>query len=192
MEVIFQNESEFSGPEEEEEEEDGEVTPQQTSDDAPVEEEGKDELDVFLPLRPVKKQTPSSKKTLPVTSIRKRKASSPSRATPAIVHAATKKPHRFRAGTVALREIRKLQRTTNLQIPKLRFSKLVREIASQMGAEAGSKRFTQTALDALQEAAETYIVNCFATTNLAAIHRGRMTIFPKDMKIATKLVNEQC
>jgi histone H3/H4 len=192
MEVIFQNESEFSGPEEEEEE-DGEVTPQQTSDDVPVEEEeGKDELDIFLPLPPVQKKTSSSKKTLPVTSIRKRKTGSPSKTTPAIVHTATKKPHRFRAGTVALREIRKLQRTTNLQIPKLRFSKLVREIASQMGAEAGSKRFTQSALDALQEATETYLVNCFATTNLAAIHRDRMTIFPKDMKIATKLVNEQC
>ncbi len=39
-----------------------------------------------------------------------------------------KRPHRYRPGTVALREIRKFQRSTNLLIPKLTFQRLVKEI----------------------------------------------------------------
>ena len=40
-----------------------------------------------------------------------------------------KKPHRFRPGTVALREIRRYQKSTELLIRKLPFQRLVREIA---------------------------------------------------------------
>ena len=40
-----------------------------------------------------------------------------------------KKPHRYRPGTVALREIRKYQKSTDLLLRKLPFQRLVREIA---------------------------------------------------------------
>uniref|UniRef100_A0A674IZF7 Histone H3 n=1 Tax=Terrapene triunguis TaxID=2587831 RepID=A0A674IZF7_9SAUR len=40
-----------------------------------------------------------------------------------------KKPHRYRPGTVALREIRRYQKSTELLIRKLPFQRLVREIA---------------------------------------------------------------
>ncbi|MBA0871045.1 hypothetical protein Goshw_020603, partial [Gossypium schwendimanii] len=40
-----------------------------------------------------------------------------------------KKPHQYRPGTVALREIQKYQKSTELLIRKLPFQRLVREIA---------------------------------------------------------------
>jgi histone H3 len=41
-----------------------------------------------------------------------------------------KRPHRFRPGTVALREIRRYQKTTELLLRKLPFQRLVREICN--------------------------------------------------------------
>ena len=62
-----------------------------------------------------------------------------------------KKPHRFRPGTVALREIRKYQKSTDLLLRKLPFQRLVREIAQEFKADL---RFQSSAVLALQEAAE--------------------------------------
>ena len=47
-------------------------------------------------------------------------------------HGGIKKPHRYRPGTVALREIRRYQRSTDLLIPRLPFSRLVKEIALEL------------------------------------------------------------
>jgi histone H3 len=77
-----------------------------------------------------------------------------------------KKPHRYRPGTVALREIRWYQKSTALLIRKLPFQRLVREIAQSFKDDL---RFQSTALEALQEAAEAYLVGLFADTNLCAI-----------------------
>ena len=160
-----------------------------------------------------------------------------------------KKPHRYRPGTVALREIRKYQKSTELLIRKLPFQRLVREIAqvstcsndcphlrtmisatstgylgcclsrqhlricctaaavllnsvcmlstlcnlrpTQACAAADAPglcrlqdfktdlRFQSSAVLALQEAAEAYLVGLFEDTNLAAIHAKRVTIMPK-------------
>ena len=87
-----------------------------------------------------------------------------------------KKPHRYRPGTVALREIRKYQKSTELLIRKLPFQRLVREIAQDFRI---GLRFQSTAILALQEAAEAYLVGLFEDTNLCAIHAKRVTIFPK-------------
>ncbi|KAG4429590.1 hypothetical protein IFR05_014923, partial [Cadophora sp. M221] len=73
-------------------------------------------------------------------------------------------------GTVALREIRKYQKTTELLIRKLPFQRLVREIAQEMRT---GLRFQSTALEALQEAVEAYLVNLFEDTNLCAFHAKR-------------------
>ena len=58
---------------------------------------------------------------------------------------------RFRPGTVALREIRKFQKSTNLLIPKLPFRRLIRQLTQDVSPD---KRFQETALLALQEASE--------------------------------------
>jgi histone H3/H4 len=118
-----------------------------------------------------------------------------------------KKPHRFRPGTVALREIRRYQKSTELLIRKLPFQRLVREIAQDFKVRllvqvcklmskivASGKtdlRFQSSAVMALQEAAEAYLVSLFEDTNLAAIHAKRVTIQPKDLALARRLRGER-
>jgi len=102
--------------------------------------------------------------------------------------AGVKKPHRYRPGTVALREIRRYQKSTELLIKKLPFQRLVREIAQELKTDL---RFQTTALMCLQEAAEAYIVGLFEDTNLCAIHAKRVTIMPKDMRLAQRIRGER-
>jgi histone H3 len=87
-----------------------------------------------------------------------------------------KKPHRFKPGTVALREIRRYQKSTDLLIRKLPFQRLVREIAQGMSMSNDQLRFQAAAIAALQEASEAYLVGLFEDTNLCAIHAKRITI----------------
>ena len=103
---------------------------------------------------------------------------------PTTVGMKIKKPHRYRPGTVALREIRKYQKSTDLLIRKMPFQRLVREIAGEMRTDL---RFQSSAVMALQEAAEAYLVGLFEDTNLAAIHAKRVTIMPKDMQLALRI-----
>ena len=98
-----------------------------------------------------------------------------------------KKPRRYRPGTVALREIRKYQKSTELLIRKLPFQRLVREIAQDFKSNC---RFQSTALFALQEATESYLVGLFEDTNLCAIHAKRVTIMPKDIQLARRIRGE--
>ena len=120
-----------------------------------------------------------------------------------------KKPHRFRPGTVALREIRRYQKSTELLIRKLPFQRLVREIAQDFKVSSFTcrsdelsgglmilfvqtdLRFQSSAVMALQEAAEAYLVSLFEDTNLAAIHAKRVTIQPKDLALARRLRGER-
>ena len=99
-----------------------------------------------------------------------------------------KKPHRYRPGTVALREIRRYQKSTELLIRKLPFQRLVREIAQDVKTDL---RFQSTAVMALQEAAEAYLVGLFEDTNLCAIHAKRVTILPKDIQLARRIRGER-
>ena len=99
-----------------------------------------------------------------------------------------RKPRRFRPGTVALREIRRYQRSTDLLIRKLPFQRLVREIAQDFKSDF---RFQATAVLALQEAAEAYLVGLFEDTNLCAIHAKRITIMKKDMQLARRIRGER-
>uniref|UniRef100_A0A8C9B8U2 Core Histone H2A/H2B/H3 domain-containing protein n=1 Tax=Phocoena sinus TaxID=42100 RepID=A0A8C9B8U2_PHOSS len=76
-----------------------------------------------------------------------------------------KKPHRYRPGTVALREIRRYQKkSTELLIRKLPFQRL---------------------------ACEAYLVGLFEDTNLCAIHAKRVTIMPKDIHLARRIRGER-
>ena len=98
-----------------------------------------------------------------------------------------KKPHRFRPGTVALREIRRYQKSTELLLRKLPFQRLVREIAGEFKSDL---RFQASAIAALQEASEAYMVSLFEDSNLCAIHGKRVTIMPKDMQLARRIRGE--
>ena len=100
-----------------------------------------------------------------------------------------KKPHRYRPGTVALREIRRYQKSTELLLRKLPFQRLVREIAQDFSRSVD--RFQASALMALQEGTEDYLVGLFEDTNLCAIHAKRVTIYPKDVQLAKRIRRER-
>lgn len=99
-----------------------------------------------------------------------------------------KKPHRYRPGTVALREIRRYQKSSELLIRKLPFQRLVREVAQDFRTDL---RFQGSAILALQEASEAYLVGLFEDSNLAAIHAKRVTIQPKDVQLARRIRGER-
>ena len=99
-----------------------------------------------------------------------------------------KKPHRYRPGTVALREIRKYQKSTELLLRKQPFQRLVREIAQDFKSDL---RFQQSAIMALQEGAEAYLVGLMEDTNLTAITAKRVTIMPRDMHLARRIRGEK-
>ncbi|KAG5678588.1 hypothetical protein PVAND_008250 [Polypedilum vanderplanki] len=92
------------------------------------------------------------------------------------------------ARTVALREIRRYQKSTELLIRKLPFQRLVREIAQDFKTDL---RFQSSAVMALQEASEAYLVGLFEDTNLCAIHAKRVTIMPKDIQLARRIRGER-
>ena len=98
---------------------------------------------------------------------------------------------RFRPGTVALREIRRYQKSTDLLLRKLPFQRLVREIASDYSQHKDGIRFQSSAIMALQEASEAYLVGLFEDCNLCAIHARRVTIFPKDIQLARRIRGER-
>ena len=106
-----------------------------------------------------------------------------------------KKRYRYRSGTVALKQIRQYQKSTELLIRKLPFQCLVREIASDSevitSPLCGKIRFQSAAIMALQEAAEAYLVGLFEDTNLCAIHAKRVTIMPKDIQLARRICGKR-
>ena len=108
---------------------------------------------------------------------------------------AVKKRYRYRPGTVALKQIRHYQKSTELLIRKLPFQRLVWEIAGDSeiitSPLCGKVRFQSTAIMALQEAAEAYLVGLFEDTNLCAIHAKRVTIMPKDIQLARRIHGER-
>mmetsp|Transcript_46073 Transcript_46073/g.89996 ORF Transcript_46073/g.89996 Transcript_46073/m.89996 type:complete len:146 (-) Transcript_46073:259-696(-) len=99
--------------------------------------------------------------------------------------AAPARKRRFRPGTRALMEIRQYQKSTDLLLRRLPFSRLVREI--QLSMTRMQFRWQGTAILALQEAAESHLVGIFEDTNLCCIHAKRVTIFPKDMWLARRI-----
>ena len=97
------------------------------------------------------------------------------------------KARRFRSGTVALRQIRKFQKTGELLIPRLPFQRLVRVIAQGLKDDL---RFQGSSITILQTAAESYLVGLFENVNLLALHAHRVTIMAKDSQLAKRLINK--
>ncbi|XP_050232156.1 histone H3-like centromeric protein CENH3 isoform X2 [Mercurialis annua] len=95
------------------------------------------------------------------------------------------KPHRYKPGTVALREIRHFQKTWNLLIPTAPFIRLVRDITGVLSAEVN--RWTAEALMAIQEASEGFLIQLFEDGMLCAIHAKRVTLMKKDLELARRL-----
>lgn len=145
-----------------------------------------------------RKQTNPSKKTITQTtssqagpSLAGPSQAGPSKAGPggknlAMIRAlnSKKRKHRYRAGTVALREIRRYQKSTELLIPKTPFLKLVREVIQDFNQNL---RLQTGAAMALQEATESFLVGVFSDTNLCAIHAKRVTIMPSDIQLARRI-----
>ena len=99
-----------------------------------------------------------------------------------------KRPHRYRPGTVALREIRRYQKSTDLLVRKLPFQNLVRQISMDFMRDL---RFQNNALLSLQEASESYLVGLFEDTNLCALHAKRVTIKAKDIQLVRRIRGER-
>ena len=118
----------------------------------------------------------------------KRLATKAARASAPSSGGTSKRKRRMRPGTVALREIRRYQKSSDLLIRKLPFQRLVREIQQDMGKDV---RFQSSALLALQEATESYLVGLFEDSNRCAIHAKRITIMPSDMKLARRIRGER-
>ena len=101
-------------------------------------------------------------------------------------------PHvrRFRSGTAALREIKKYQKSTQLLLQKAPFKRLVKSVVAEVSKYKYKKmewRWQTNALLALQEAAEAYLISLLEDSNSCAIHAKRVTIMPKDMKLAHRI-----
>eukprot|EP00804_Cyclotella_cryptica_P005288 CCRYP_015794-RB/>CCRYP_015794-RB protein AED:0.07 eAED:-0.04 QI:0/-1/0/1/-1/0/1/0/161 len=105
-----------------------------------------------------------------------------------------KKPHRYRPGTVALREIRRYQKSTDLLILKVPFQRLAREVLQDLNRPGSYKHFTAerfqvTSLLAIQESVEAFSVGLFEDA-LCAIHARTVTIMPKDMQPSRRIRRE--
>ncbi len=98
-----------------------------------------------------------------------------------------KKPHCYHPGTVALREIRKYQKSTDLLLCKLPFQRLAREITQNV---RGDLHFQATALAASQEASKANLIGLLEDTNLCVIHARRVTIMPKDLQLSRQIQRE--
>ncbi len=99
-----------------------------------------------------------------------------------------KKTRRFRPGTVALREIRRYQKGTELLLRKAPFQRLVRELAT---SHKQGLRFQSSAVQAIQEATESWAISLLSDSNLCAIHARRVTLMNKDLHLARRLRGER-
>ena len=105
-----------------------------------------------------------------------------------------KKPHRYCPGLLALREICQYQQSMECLIKRTPFNKLIKEISQEYrvcpeGPRTPSVqvRFQSTALAALQEAAENFLVGLFEDVNLLAVHAKRVTVMPHDIRLALRI-----
>ncbi|EPR79224.1 histone H3 [Spraguea lophii 42_110] len=115
---------------------------------------------------------------------RKQLATKAARKSSSVEGMSQKRPHRFRPGAIAVKEIRKYQKSTDLLIRKLPFQRLVRELANQNKRDI---RFQVGALVAIQESVENFLVGLFEDANRCAVHGKRVTVMNKDIKLANKI-----
>ena len=129
------------------------------------------------------------KQLQPKTLKKKGKAKGGMKTLPASQKSTKKKTRKYRPGTVALREIRRYQKSTELLIRKLPFQRLVRELAQDLGKM--NIRFQSGAIMALQEALEAYLVGLLEDANLCPVHTKRVTIMTKDIQLVQRIQGER-
>lgn len=112
---------------------------------------------------------------------RKSLGSKPSKVLPRAV----REHRRYRPGQRALKEIRIYQKSTDLLLRRLPFARLCKEVMTCFTTE--NYRWQASALLALQEAAEQFLVQIFEEANLCAIHAKRVTVMPKDIQLARRI-----
>lgn len=105
-----------------------------------------------------------------------------------VARAGVKKPHRFRPGTVALREIRKLQKGTDLIVEKAVIDRMIKETLSGATIRGKDVRVSEKAREAFQHQAEAWSVGLLEDVNLMAIHGKRVTVMPKDLVLAERVI----
>lgn len=84
-------------------------------------------------------------------------------------------------------EIEAYQRSTNLLMRRIPFAHAVRQVALEVTDGSNELYWKSSALDALQEAAEAYIVGVLQDANLCAVHAKRVTLMPDDIWLALRL-----
>lgn len=94
-------------------------------------------------------------------------------------------PHKFKPGTVALREIRKEQKSTFFAIPKANFSRLVREVSQDFKDDV--LRFSEGVIDLLQVAVEETIIKICSKAYLLSLHAKRETLQPVDLQLVLNI-----
>lgn len=94
---------------------------------------------------------------------------------------------RYKPSDAALQEIRKYQRSTELLISRIPFSRLIKEVTDQFTTDTQPLRWQSMAILALQEASEAYLIGLLEHTNLLALHAKRVTIMRKDMQLARRI-----
>lgn len=106
-----------------------------------------------------------------------------------------KKPHRYRPGTVALREIRKYQKSTDQIITQAGFRRLMEDVVQdpdvcKLSEFPNGVRFDKDSRFNLKEAVESFIVHMLEDANIEAIHAKRVTVKPKDIHIVLRIRNQ--
>jgi len=133
------------------------------------------------------KQTPAKRATPKKATSELAKKFAKKNSTPKV--GGIKKPRRYRPGVKALREIRKMQKSTTPCIPMGPFSRFVKEINQELHPK-NQYRFQASAVEAMRESAEKYVINLFEDANQCAIHAKRQTIQPKDIALARRIRGE--
>ncbi|XP_077008469.1 histone H3-like centromeric protein A [Tamandua tetradactyla] len=128
---------------------------------------------------------PRRRSRKPETPRRRRESATPGTPRRATPSGTSSRPRGVRRHRI-LKEIQKLQKSTELLIRKRPFSLLVREICT-IFSRGVDLNWQGQALLALQEAAETFLVHLFEDAYLLSLHAGRVTLFPKDVQLARRI-----
>ena len=94
---------------------------------------------------------------------------------------------KYRPGMRALRDIKMYQRSTDLLLPKIALYRVIKEMTAKIFPDA---RYSNAAINAIQNCVESHMIGLFEDTNLCAIHAGRATIMTKDMRLARRIRGE--
>ncbi len=100
--------------------------------------------------------------------------------------AKVRKPHRFKAGTRALMDIKHQQKSTKHSFARDPYGRLIRRIARYVSS-SDNVRITIGALETLQQIGENHTTTNMAWANMIAVSNSRKTVMPKDLVLVFKM-----